>query len=305
MPNTDAAHSSPHDAAPEQQGSTASSEKLFSNILCAVDGTAASIAGVKVAASLAGADGHLTLLAVTAVTEDGHHAAAISPTRAERFLERAKRIADDAGVPATTIVDPDGPPVEVILARAHDHDLLTLGAPAISWLGGMIIGGVSSSFGGLLVGGVTAPVLSRRSTPMLVVRDTDAGSLRGHRILVASDGAEGSDRLVELAGRLGQSQGAQVTIVNALVGESNMNPRAIQAQAHALELMLPDSEKPRIEPGKPWDVILDDAKSTGAALIVIGSRRLSGIRALGSVSRRAVHDAPCSVLVVPPETPES
>ena len=79
-----------------------------------------------------------------------------------------------------------------------------------------------------------------------------------------------------------------------------MNPLVIQAQARALQLALPNAGEPCIEPGKAWDVILDAAKHTEAALVVIGSRRLSGLHAFGSVSRRVVHDAPCSVLVIPP-----
>jgi nucleotide-binding universal stress UspA family protein len=35
-------------------------------------------------------------------------------------------------------------------------------------------------------------------------------------------------------------------------------------------------------------------------LLVVGSRGLHGIRALGSVSERVAHKAPCSVLVVRP-----
>jgi nucleotide-binding universal stress UspA family protein len=35
--------------------------------------------------------------------------------------------------------------------------------------------------------------------------------------------------------------------------------------------------------------------------VMMGSRRLGGLRAIGSVSRRVAHDAPCSVLLVPPE----
>ena len=105
---------------------------------------------------------------------------------------------------------------------------------------------------------------------------------------------------MDLAGRLGQSQGAQVTLVNAPGAESKASPRAIQAQARALQLALPDAGEPCIEPGKAWDVILDAAKRTDAALVVMGSRRLHGLQAFGSVSRRVVHDADCSVLVVPP-----
>jgi len=269
---------------------TPGSTRVFANILCAVDGTRTSTAAVNLRASLAGPDGHLTLLAVTAVSGSGAYtSAAISPGRVELVLSNAKRIANDAGARSSTVVDPGGPPAEVILERASDYDLLAIGAPATSWLGGMLIGGVATT------------TLAHFTTPMLFVRPSSSGSLRGRQILVASDGEEGSDQIVELAGRLGLSEGAQVTLVNAPGAESKTNPRAIQAQARALRLALPNAGEPCIEPGKAWDVILDAAKHANAALVVIGSRRLSGLHAFGSVSRRVVHDAPCSVLVVSPD----
>ena len=274
---------------------------VFTNILCAVDGTNASTAAVRMAASLAGPEGQLTLLAVTAASSYGPNTmAVISPGRANRILESAKHIAEDAGVPCSTVVDPGAPPAEIILARASGHDLLAMGAPATSWLAGMILGHASSSLGGLLTGGVTATILSRLETPMLIAREPTVSSLKARRVLVASDGEEASDHLVDLAGKLAQSQQAQVSLVNALESESRMNPRAIQAQAATLKHMVTDTGEPWIEPGHAGTVILKAAQSTDAALVVIGSRRLKGPRAFGSVSRRVVHDAPCSVLVVPP-----
>jgi nucleotide-binding universal stress UspA family protein len=82
--------------------------------------------------------------------------------------------------------------------------------------------------------------------------------------------------------------------------KSQVRPRRIQAQARALELTS-GAGKACIESGKASDVILNAAKSTKAAIVVIGSRRLGGLRALGSVSRRVAHDAPCSVLLLPPK----
>jgi nucleotide-binding universal stress UspA family protein len=247
------------------------------------------VAAVKMAATLAGPNGHLTLLAVTAEAGSGAYKIAdISPLRARRVLSNAKRIATAAGVPSTTVIDPRTHPVEVILERACEHDLFTIGAPATSWLAEMFVGGVASV------------ALREFVTPMLVVRQPLNGSLRDRQILAASDGEEGSGRVVELAGRIAQSQRAQVTLVNALGPESKLNPRAIQAQVRALDKLLPSASGAYIEPGKAPDVILDAAEKTHARLIVIGSRRLNGLRILGSVSRRVVHDAPCSVLVVPP-----
>ncbi len=280
----------------QETGSTAEdsvpaegSTPVFENILCGVDGTRTSTAAVKLAAALAGPGGHLTLLAVTAPKGSGANTmAALSPAHAELVLANAERLAKRLGVPASTVVDPGSPPVDVILERAAEHDLFAIGAPAVSWLGDMLIGGVA------------ATALSRLETPMLVVRRSFAGAPRAREILVASDGKADSDPIVRLAGRLGQSQGAKVTLVNAIGAESKINPRAIQAQARVLQGMLPDTGEPWIEPGKAWDVIEEAASVTKASLVVLGSRRVSGLQAFGSVSRRVVHDAPCSVLVLPP-----
>jgi nucleotide-binding universal stress UspA family protein len=67
-----------------------------------------------------------------------------------------------------------------------------------------------------------------------------------------------------------------------------------------LEGMLPNASEAYIEPGRAAKVILKACDSEKAALVVLGSRRLSGLRALGSVSRRVVRDARCSVLLLPP-----
>jgi nucleotide-binding universal stress UspA family protein len=259
---------------------------LFANILCAVDGTRASTAAVRMAACLAGPGGSLTLLAVTAASGSGVQAtAAIGPARVARVLARAKRIADHAGVPATTVVDPGHPPVKVILARAQRYDLLALGAPATSWFGGMLVGGVASA------------TLRAFTTPTLFVRASFKGPLRGRRVMVASDGLDGSDQIVALAGKLAVDQEAPVTLVHALGPESRMHPHRIQSQVKALSALAVTESL--IVPGRAAPVILSAVRSTGAAIVVIGSRRLGGLQAFNSVSRRITHDS-CSALVLPP-----
>ena len=57
----------------------------------------------------------------------------------------------------------------------------------------------------------------------------------------------------------------------------------------------------RIDLGRPLKLILATAALERTSLIVVGSRHLSGVRALGSVSERLVHEARCSILVVRPE----
>jgi nucleotide-binding universal stress UspA family protein len=57
----------------------------------------------------------------------------------------------------------------------------------------------------------------------------------------------------------------------------------------------------RLDTGSPRTVILETARAAGAWLVVMSSRRLHGLRAIGSVSRRVVHGGDCSVLLIPPE----
>jgi len=57
-----------------------------------------------------------------------------------------------------------------------------------------------------------------------------------------------------------------------------------------------------VKSGRAGPVIVSAATAGDASLVAMGSRRLEGLRAMGSVSRRVVHQARCSVLLVPPET---
>ena len=57
-----------------------------------------------------------------------------------------------------------------------------------------------------------------------------------------------------------------------------------------------------VKAGRAGPVIVSAATAADASLVAMGSRRLEGLRAMGSVSRRVVHQARCSVLLVPPET---
>lgn len=51
-----------------------------------------------------------------------------------------------------------------------------------------------------------------------------------------------------------------------------------------------------VDPGHPVEVLTE--LSADADLVVLGSRGLHGLRALGSISERVAHKADCSVLVV-------
>jgi nucleotide-binding universal stress UspA family protein len=275
---------------PQASGPSASgAQRPYANILCAVDGTHRSYSAVEQAAILAGAGGHLTILAVTAVKGSGaYKTASIGPERAERIIERAGALAEEAGVDAAKVVDPEGPPADVILARAAEHDLLAIGAPGTSWLGGRILDGV----GGAALG---------TDTPLLAARTTPGGEEHfGKSLLVASDGLDGSDEIVDLAIRLAVVHGGTLTLVHVEGAEEKAHPHRIADQSQRIAAAVPGSPPARIEVGSEVDAVVGGAAASGASLIVMGSRRATGLAAIGSVSKRVLHDAHCSVLLLAP-----
>jgi nucleotide-binding universal stress UspA family protein len=282
---------------PQDLLSSASAQPVFAGILCAIDTREGGFTAVEQAAALAGPCGHLTLLEVTSYRSEGERRSpAIGPMEASRVLDRASGIAQEAGVPFSMEVDPASPPQRVILDWSADYDLLALGAPAASWLRGLFVASVGDAALGSLV------------TPLLVARPAPAGRRFADRILVASDCLEGSDELVELAGELARPHGASVTLLHATGHEPHVRrdgveekARRLQEQSRNLKRSVGEASELRTERGRAHDVIVETAQSLGASLVLMGTRRLDGLRAVGSVSRRVAHEAHCSVLLVPPE----
>jgi nucleotide-binding universal stress UspA family protein len=186
-------------------------------------------------------------------------------------------------------VDPRGPAPRVVLEHATEHDLLALGAPAASWLAGR------------LADGVTAAAVKDLRTPVLACRRLTPGEQRfAERILVASDGLEGSDELIELARRLAAERDGSVVLLHVTGVESRVASHSIESQAKRLGDLIKDSSDVRVEVGDAAEAIVLAADEADASLILMGSRRLKGLRAIGSVSRRVVREAHCSVLLAPP-----
>jgi nucleotide-binding universal stress UspA family protein len=104
-----------------------------------------------------------------------------------------------------------------------------------------------------------------------------------------------------------------VTLVHALGRESHIKRDRANEQEHVLEdqertlarTLASGATELLVKPGRAGVAIVSAATSAGASLVVMGSRRLEGLRAMGSVSRRVVHQARCSVLLVPPAGAES
>jgi nucleotide-binding universal stress UspA family protein len=271
---------------------------IFADILCAIDGKEGGFSAVEHAVDLAAEHGRVTFLAVTSYRSGGERRSpAIGPARASEILERAQGIAREAGVPYESEVDPRSPPSRVILDWSSRYELLALGAPASSWPARMLSVGVGNK------------ALEGFTTPLLVARPLGVDRRFGDRMVVASDGLDASRQVVDVAARLAQSQGSDVTLVHARGRESPIKrgdgreqEGALKQQGQALGRAGASGEsKLMVESGRAADVIKSAAAAADASLVVMGSRRLHGLRAMGSVSRKVVHQARCSVLLVPPE----
>ncbi len=264
---------------------------VFGDVLCAIDGTPESVAAVEHAVALAAPGGRLTLLVVTSFEAEGEHRSPeISPGRAKAMIDEAVAICNAAGVEATVEVDPGSPPSQLVLDWAEGHGLLALGAPATSW------------FGSIFAGGVGATAEEFFDTPMLLAHSSPARAGSGAPVAVASDGTEGSDELTRLAARVARSQGMSLVLVYAR-SRSDARSRRVEEQAQELERAMDGAFELRLLSGHPRTAIIEALADVGPSLVVMGSRRLRGLRVVGSVSRRVVHHGGCSVLLVPPEVP--
>jgi nucleotide-binding universal stress UspA family protein len=141
------------------------------------------------------------------------------------------------------------------------------------------------------------------------------------RIVVGTDGSETAAEAVRQAVDLAKLSNAQLSIVSAyepvskrrIEGEQQGVPADVQheigpredvnltldaaaavAKREGLEVQTHPVE------GNPTDAILGVAEETGADLIVVGNKGMTGARRflLSSVPNNVSHHAPCSVIIV-------
>jgi len=138
-------------------------------------------------------------------------------------------------------------------------------------------------------------------------------------ILVGTDFSPTAAAAIDWAAELARQQGGRIELVHAVTvppppsGFMPSGPQfSEQVQDAALERLGEAAGSLRdrgiavetyLGLGTPSQVILERAEATGAAMIAVGTRGLSGLKhvLLGSTAQRVVHGAPCPVLAVHPE----
>lgn len=204
----------------------------------------------------------------------------------------------------------DGFPDDSLVTAAHDlgAELIVTGSHGRRGLGRILLGSVAER------------VVRAAPVPVLVGRGAaDAADGGFHRILVATDFSEASERGFDLALALA-ADGAAVELVHfwqlpalsrahaadevdATLAEIRAGMEQHGAERGAEALATRDTNRAQVRyslrEGDARDGIVDLARIAGCDLVVVGSHGRRGLRRLllGSVAESTVRHAPCSVLV--------
>jgi nucleotide-binding universal stress UspA family protein len=245
---------------------------IFTRIVCGVDGTSESLFAVKQANRLRQPHGSLFLVVVMRLAKAAQagiaagHAADLLQNEAEEAMAEAKEIVAAEG----KIVN--GDPATVLLDEAQRATLLALGSHGRGRTAGMLLGTVA------------ARMLHEAPCPVLISRPARDPDTWPQAIVVGVDGSSESELAVAAARSAASACRAKLRIVAAARDQFDRD---------AARRVAPELEE---RDGRALDVLKTESET--ADLLVVGSRGLQGVKALGSVSERIAHQASCSVLVV-------
>lgn len=252
---------------------------LFDRVVCGVDASEAGVRAAKVAARLTAPEGSLTLLSVNDTSIAVHAGWNMTQIldelaiEAQAALERGRTEAASLHPVEARLLA--GDPLQCLLAEIARRDATTavVGSHGVSRATGIALGAVSTH------------LLHEAPCPVLIARGSIDAERWPRRIVVGVDGSADSALAVEasaaLAERFGADLRAMVATQDARVdveAARRTAPGCEEHDAHALDVLNVASET--------------------ADLVVVGSRGLRGLRAVGSLSERIAHEARCSVLVV-------
>ncbi len=260
----------------------------FSTVVCGFDGSPEALEAARQAlqmaehgARLVGVSSWDPGLAIHA----GIHAGTVA---AELRAAGAAALRDAEGeLPGLEGVLMRGPDVACLLAAAADADadLLSVGSHGTSRPAGVISGSVATA-------------LSHHAPCSVLIARPRGGGTDTPVVIHATDGSHGSLEAGRLAAVVAARSDARLITLH--VDGDDETPESIGEEASLPEL-AGIAHETRIEDGPAAERIIEVAGETGAMLVVVGSRGLSGVRSLGSVSERVAHTAPCSVLIARPK----
>lgn len=267
----------------------------FQRILLATDGSEYSAGAVRVALALAKRNNARLFIAGVAVYNPEY--ATTVPELEQAALDAARR-----NVAAAVAVAGDLKH-EVIIAEAADPYSGIVDA-AEECRADVIVMGRRGKRGlaRAMVGDATARVIGHAPCSVLVA-PRNARPFE-HKVLVATDGSRYGDAAAFTAGKLARSTGMPLVAVSAVLASHNDQRRREAVEAvERIKLGLGNEGVAVVgvvAEGRPEQVILDQARNTGADIIVMGTHGRTGFERLlmGSVAERVIGFSECSVLAV-------
>jgi len=260
----------------------------FGRIVCGVDGSRSDAAAVEQALALCETATALTFVCVREERGAGPtRQTTITAERADQALREAVDRAREEDVDAAAEVLEASDPRGLILDEASRSDLLVVASHGGSRAAGITLGSTASA------------AVHRAQVPVLVARRPPEGRAFPDRVLVATDGSLDAARGVELTARIAHRHRSAVYLLS-VAPEPHGDPRRIPVDAVNLTAELGHEPTVLRASGHAGEQILRAAARESVSLVVVGSRGLTGVRALGSVSERVAHRAASSVLVARP-----
>ncbi|HEX4745948.1 MAG TPA: universal stress protein [Gaiellaceae bacterium] len=253
---------------------------VFERILCGVDGTASSLTAVQAASRLQVREGTLRFVAAANIAKASQagmaatHAAGQLQEEAEAALKEARALVPSAagklviGNPATVLLrEAESDETTLVVVGSHGHRRATA----------------------MVLGTVALALLRDAPCSVLIAREVTDPETWPRAVVVGVDGSPGS--AVALA------------VAREFAGRFGSGVRAIASTADHFDPELAAAFAPELEEDSAGAVTALVAASGTADLVLVGSRGLHGLKALGSVSERVAHQARSSVLVIRPAPP--
>jgi len=254
--------------------------EVFARVIVGVDGTEWGFEALRQALLLAPPSDGSTIRAITALDTS---AAIHAGVQAAHFAELLQQQAADArsasesiiaGRPGATASVVRGKPAEV-LRRERDELDATIVA---------IGGRRSSRFLGVMLGDTGTELLHDAACSVLLAYPAREGAWQPRKIVVGLDSSSFADAALRVAEELARNVDASLEVVSATGGKPIERHGGWADRVDSWD----DTDPVRALVGRSREV----------DLVVVGSRGVHGLRAIGSVSERIAHQAHCTALVV-------
>lgn len=263
----------------EVKSTEAREDSVFRRVLVGIDGSDESREAARQAAILV--DGELTLLASYDVAPAiGGTGVGVAPYLDEDVQRAAatdalERVREDPamGMAAGKVVF--GRPADSLISEVEREQvtLLVVGSHGLGRVAGFVLGSTANE------------VIRKLPCSALIARRSTSEGFPS-KIVVGVDGSPESASAYAVATQLSERFDAELSPVVAGGG------KGVDRSLIDLTVASPREETP----AEPVAALV--AAAAGADLLVVGSRGLHGLKALGSVSERLAHQSDSSVLIV-------